>query len=146
MSTPKALRGLVRGVHHIAIAVENLEQARVVYESLGLRATRPEPVPSQKVKVLVMFAGPQRIELVEPTDEDSPVGRFLAKRGGGMHHVAWLVDDLAAAMKQLKKEGVRLIDKKPQPGSHGTMVAFLHLEETGGVLMELVEDPSQALH
>ncbi len=147
MTPPEVLRGVVRGLHHVAIAVENLADGRVVYEhALGLQATRPEEVPSQGVNVLVMFAGAQRIELVEPVGDEGPVARFLESRGPGIHHIAWLVDDLAAAIKRLKKAKVKMIDHKPQPGSHGTTVAFVHPKATGGVLMELVEDPNAPVH
>ena len=140
---PPALRGLARDLHHVAIAVPDLAAARGLYEgALGMAATEVEHVPDQKVNVLVLYAGSQRIELVEPAAEDSPISNFLEKRGPGLHHLAWRVDDCAAALAQLAEAGVRLIHDAPRPGSHGTRVAFLHPKATGGVLMELVEDPS----
>jgi len=140
---PPVLRGLVRDLHHVAIAVPDLAAARGLYEgALGMAATEVEHVPDQKVNVLVLHAGSQRIELVEPAAEDSPVSSFLEKRGPGLHHLAWHVDDCAAALAQLAEAGVRLIHDTPRPGSHGTLVAFLHPKATGGVLMELVEDPA----
>jgi len=81
-------------------------------------------------------------ELVEPAADDSPVSNFVARRGGGLHHLAWRVDDLDRALAVLKRAGVRLIDESPRPGAHGTRVAFVHPKATGGVLSELVEDPS----
>jgi methylmalonyl-CoA epimerase len=143
MEAPHALRGVTRGLHHVAIAVPSLAEARKLYEvALGMRALPVEFVPSQKVNVLVLFSDSQRIELVEPAAPDSPVTNFLAKRGPGIHHLAWRVDDCAKAIATLKAAGLKLIDDTPKPGSHGTQVAFVHPKSTGGVLMELVEDPS----
>ena len=138
---PQPLQGLVRGLHHVAIAVPDLAEARTLYqEALGMRAGEVEYVEDQRVNVLVLDAGGQRIELVEPALEDSPISGFLAKRGPGLHHLAWLVDDCEAAIAALIERGVRLIDEAPRPGAHGTRVAFLHPKATGGVLMELVEE------
>lgn len=145
MNVPEPLVGVVRGLHHVAIVVPSLAEAAPLYTgSLGLSSGEPEHVPDQKVNVLVLMAGSQRIELVEPAVEDSPVSGFLARRGPGIHHLAWRVDDCAAAIAALDQRGVRLIDHAPRPGSHGTRVAFLHPKATGGVLMELVEDPHSA--
>jgi methylmalonyl-CoA epimerase len=142
MEAPHALRGVTRGLHHVAIAVPSLAEARKLYEgALGMRAMPVEFVPTQKVHVLVLFSDTQRIELVEPAAPDSPITNFLAKRGPGIHHLAWRVDDCAQAIAALEKAGLQLIDKSPKPGSHGTKVAFVHPKSTGGVLMELVEDP-----
>ncbi len=144
VEAPEALRPLVRELHHVAIVVPSLAEARTVYESvLGLRAAEVEHVPDQKVNVLVLYAGGQRIELVEPAAPDSPVSRFLEKRGGGLHHLAWRVDDVAAAVRHLLAQGVRMIDEAPRPGSHGTTIAFVHPRATGGVLTELVEVPAE---
>lgn len=141
LSLPREIQSLVRGVHHIAIVVESIAKARQVYEGvLGLRASEPEFVADQKVNVLVTYAGAQRIELVEPASADSPVSKFLATRGGGLHHVAYAVDDVAAAIAALEAAGLRLIDERPRPGAHGTRIAFVHPSATGGVLTELVED------
>ncbi len=139
---PTNLAPLVRGVHHIAIVVPSIADARKTYEGvLRLSASEPEYVADQKVNVLVTYAGEQRIELVEPAAPDSPVTRFLEKTGGGLHHVAYRVDDVAAAIAALKSAGLRLIDESPRPGAHGTRIAFVHPKATGGVLTELVEDP-----
>ena len=139
----EALRGVVRGLHHVAIVVPDIARARGVYEGvLGLVPQGDvEHVPHQKVNVLVLYAGAQRIELVEPASPDSPVSRFLETRGGGMHHLAYCVDDVAHAIAVLHERGVRLIDAAPRSGSHGTTIAFVHPSSTGGVLVELVEDP-----
>jgi methylmalonyl-CoA/ethylmalonyl-CoA epimerase len=142
MRAPESLAGIVRGLHHVAIAVESLAEARKAYEgALGLSASEVEYVEDQKVNVLVLYAGAQRIELVEPASPESPITNFLAKRGGGIHHLAWKVDDVAAAIARLEKDGVRMIDRAPRPGAHGTRIAFVHPKSTGGVLMELVEEP-----
>lgn len=147
MQAPKALRGLVQGLHHVAIAVPSLAQAREHYAgALGLAASEPEFVPQQGVNVLVLYAGTQRIELVEPATPDSPITKFLATRGPGIHHVAWKVENCAAAIAALKSAGLRMIDDTPRPGSHRTTIAFVHPKSTGGVLMELVEDPHETSH
>lgn len=144
MEAPKSLAPVVRGLHHVAIAVESLEAARTSYEqALGLSASPVEYVEDQKVNVLVLYAGAQRIELVEPASPESPITNFLAKRGGGIHHLAWKVDDVALAIARLEKDGVRMIDRAPRPGAHGTRIAFVHPRSTGGVLMELVEEPQR---
>ena len=141
MNVPENLSGIARGLHHVAIVVPSLADARGTYEdALGMSATEIEHVEDQQVRVLVLFAGQQRIELVEPVSPDSPVTRFLEKTGGGLHHLAWRVDDVVQAIAHLKSRGVRLIDEAPRPGSHGTTIAFVHPKATGGVLMELVED------
>lgn len=135
------LLAAVRGLHHVAIAVESIAAARKVYEGvLGLRVSEVEHVADQKVNVLVVYAGSQRIELVEPAASDSPISKFLATRGPGLHHVAYAVADLDAALRQLKDAKLRLIDEHPRPGAHGTRIAFVHPSATGGVLTELVED------
>jgi methylmalonyl-CoA/ethylmalonyl-CoA epimerase len=141
---PAPIAPLVERLHHVAIAVESIAQARGGLErSLGLRALEVEHVPDQKVNVLVLYGGTQRLELVEPAAPDSPVSRFLERRGGGLHHIAWSVRDLDAALERLRSLGVRLIDTAARPGSHGTRIAFLHPTATGGVLTELVEDPHE---
>jgi len=141
--TPEVLRRVVTGLDHVAIVVASIAEARKTYvELLGLRCeSAPEHVPDQRVNVLVCHAGTQRIELVEPASEDSPVSKFLAKRGGGLHHLAYRVDDLVGALAILGAAGVRLLDSTPRPGAHGTRIAFVHPASTGGVLTELVEHP-----
>ena len=140
---PEALHAVVSGLDHVAIVVASIAEARKTYvDLLGMRADdAPEHVADQQVNVLVCYAGTQRIELVEPASEDSPVSKFLAKRGGGLHHLAYRVEDLATALATLDRAGVRLIDTAPRPGAHGTRIAFVHPSATGGVLTELVEHP-----
>ena len=145
MDAPEILRGLVLGLHHVAIATSDLAASRELYvELLGMRPAQAEPelVATQGVNVFVVHAGTQRVELVEPTGPQTPVAKFIAKRGPGIHHLAWEVADLEAALVALKQQGVRLIHESPQAGAHGTRIAFLHPAATGGVLMELVQDPS----
>jgi len=141
MNVPPQLASLVTGVHHLAIVVTSIAEARKTYEGLlGLSAGELEYVADQKVNVLVCWAGGERIELVEPAAPDSPVSRFLAQRGGGLHHVAYRVEDLDRALTTLKRAGVPLIDEKARPGAHGTRVAFVAPQAFGGVLTELVEE------
>jgi len=107
-----------------------------------MRAGEPEFVPDQKVNVLVCHVGTQRIELVEPASADSPVSNFVAKRGGGLHHLAYKVASVERALEVLKRAGLRLIDERPRPGAHGTRIAFVHPSAANGVLTELVEEPA----
>lgn len=139
----QALEGVVVGLHHVAIVVREIAEARKLYEDvLGLVAHGDvEHVADQRVNVLVLYAGPQRIELIEPAADDSPVSRFLETRGGGLHHTAYRVEDVDAAIQTMLQRGVRMIDEAARPGSHHTRIAFLHPKATGGVLIELVEDP-----
>ena len=142
---PSVLRPVALGLHHVAIAVPSIEGARGVYEqALGMTASSGvEHVADQRVDVLVLMAGTQRIELVEPASEDSPISKFLERAGGraGLHHLAWEVADVAEAIALVRAAGATMIDEAPRPGSHGTSIAFVHPKSTGGVLMELVEDP-----
>jgi methylmalonyl-CoA epimerase len=125
---------------HIGIAVANLDDALAFYrDALGLEIQVPEDVPSQRVRAHFMPAGGAAIELLEATAEDSPIARFVAKRGPGLHHITLRVDDIAAALAQLKSRGVRLIDEVPRPGAHGSLVAFIHPASAHGVLVELTQ-------
>lgn len=140
MEIPRALTGVVTGMHHVAIAVPDIAAVRAIWEeALGLVASELEHVPEQGVRVLVLEAGGQRIELMEPAGDASPITGFLAKRGAGLHHVAFHVDDVAAAIARLLERGVRMIDETPQPGAHGARVAFVHPKAMNGVLVELVQ-------
>ena len=135
---------MVNGINHIAIAVRSISERGQFYEKvLGARFAGIEEVPSQKVRVGFFLVGPEgqhtRIELLEATSEDSPVARFIAKRGEGLHHIAFAVDDLPARLAELKDKGVRLVDDEPRPGAHRTAIAFLHPQASGGVLTELCE-------
>ena len=125
---------------HVAIAVESLADASAVLAPLiGAATGPPEHIAGQGVEVAFLGNGSARLELLQPTSADSPVGRFLARRGPGLHHLAFRVPDLAAALAQLEAAGIMLIDRAPRPGAQGHRVAFLHPRSTGGVLIELVE-------
>lgn len=123
---------------HIAIAVESLEKGRDFYEALGLGPMDVEVVPTEKVKTgFFELANGPSLELLEPTDPESPIAKFLAKRGPGIHHICLRVKDIRSVMQALKAKGIQLIDNEPKPGAHGCLVAFIHPKSTGGVLVEL---------
>ena len=125
---------------HVAIAVPSITAALPLFELLAQAAGSPvERVESQKVEVLFIGTGTGRIELLQPTAPDSTVQKFLDRRGPGLHHIAYRVPDIAAALERLAAAGVRLIDREPRPGAGGHRVAFLHPQSTHGVLVELVE-------
>jgi methylmalonyl-CoA/ethylmalonyl-CoA epimerase len=125
-------------IDHIGIAVGDLDESlRFFRDALGLELDAPEEVPSQRVRAHFLQAGEAAVELVEPTADDSPIATFIAKRGPGLHHVALRVDDIVAALAELKAKGVRLIDEAPRPGAHNSLVAFIHPASTHGVLVEL---------
>ena len=126
---------------HVAIAVESITASLPIFESLlGAAGSPVEHVASQGVSVTFVGSGAGRLELIEPTSADTAVGRFLARRGPGLHHLAYRVPDLEAALARLATDGVELIDRVPRTGAHGHRVAFLHPRSTGGVLIELVSD------
>lgn len=127
-------------INHVGIATKGIDEALKFWsDALGLENVHTEIVEDQKVKVAMLPIGESRIELLEPTSEDSPISKFLEKRGGGIHHIAVEVDDIAASLKQLKSEGMRLIDQEPRIGAEGCLVAFVHPAAAGGVLLELVQ-------
>jgi methylmalonyl-CoA/ethylmalonyl-CoA epimerase len=129
----------MRGVHHIGIAVDDLDAAIERYRSLfGATVEHREGVEEQGVEAASLRVGGSRIELLAPLGPDTPVGKFLAKRGPGMHHVAFEVNDVAAELARLRADGVQLIDEEPRRGLFGLQVAFVHPEATGGVLAEFV--------
>lgn len=128
-------------IDHVGIAVDNLEAASQPYRLLGLKPLHDEVLEHQRVKVRSFQAGDSLIELLEPTADDSPIDRFIKKRGGGLHHLAFRVTDIAAELKRLQARGAELIDTEPKPGRANTQVAFLHPRWAGGVLVELVEYP-----
>jgi methylmalonyl-CoA epimerase len=128
-------------VHHLGIAVDDLDAAILVYADLfGATLEHRERVEEQGVEAASLRVGESRIELLQPLGPDTPVGRFLAKRGPGMHHMAFEVEDLAAELERLKAHDVVLIDEQPRRGMFGLQVAFVHPEATGGVLAEFVSD------
>lgn len=127
-------------IQHLGVAVGSIEEALAFWrDGLGLELKDVEVVADQGVRVAMLPLGESRIELLEPTGEDTPVGRFVAKRGAGMHHLCVEVDDVAAKLADLKAKGVRLIDEQPRAGAGGALVAFVHPASTGGVLIELTQ-------
>jgi methylmalonyl-CoA epimerase len=129
----------VRGIHHLGVAVADLDEALETYRRLfGATLEHRSTVADQGVDALSLLVGGSRIELLAPTDEDSPVGRFLASRGPGMHHVAYAVDDVESALAALADRGVELIDQAPRTGLFGLEVAFVHPDAVHGVLTEVV--------
>ena len=125
---------------HIGIAVESIDSQREYYEKvLGLKIEGTEEVKDQKVRVAFIPVGDTRVELLEPTSEESPVKKYLEKKGMGVHHMAYEVDNLEAALEEAKAAGMRLIDEKPRIGAGGIRIAFLHPKSTSGVLTELCE-------
>ena len=125
---------------HIGIAVANLDDAFAFYrDALGLEIDPPEDVQSQRVRAHFIPLGDAALELLEATADDSPIAKFLSRRGPGLHHVTLEVDDIARALSELKTRGVRLIDDQPRPGAHGSLVAFIHPSSAQGVLVELTQ-------
>jgi methylmalonyl-CoA/ethylmalonyl-CoA epimerase len=125
---------------HVGIAVGDLSQALAFYrDALGLKVEPPEEIPSQRVRAHVVQLGEAEMELLEPTSADSPIARFIAKRGPGVHHVTLRVDDLRDVLARLKERGVRLIDEQPRGGAAGALIAFVHPASTHGVLVELTQ-------
>ncbi len=127
-------------IDHLGIAVHSIAEASVFYlDVLGLPDGGTEEVRDQKVRVAFFEVGEVRVELLEPTAPDSPIARFLQKRGPGLHHVAYRVDDLDATLAAVKAAGVRLIDESPRGGAHGMKIAFVHPQASGGVLTEFCQ-------
>ncbi len=127
-------------INHLGIATKGIDEALKFWENaLGLENVHTETVEDQKVRVAMLPIGESRIELLEATSEDSPIAKFLEKRGGGIHHIAVEVEDIEASLAKLKAEGMRLIDEKPRIGAEGCLVAFVHPAAANGVLLELVQ-------
>lgn len=132
-------------IDHIGVAVESLEKGKGFWEALGLGPMTTETVASEKVKVgFFELANGVRIELLEPTEKDSSIAKFLEKRGPGVQQVCFRVKDIRATLKALKAKGIQLINEEPRPGAHGCLVAFLHPKSTGGILIELSQPPDKA--
>jgi len=131
---------MIRKLSHVGIAVASLaEQVPFYRDVLGLQAEGGEEVADQGVRVAFFRAGDVRIELLEPTGPESPIAKFIEKKGEGLHHLAYEVDDAAAAITGLQARGVQMIDAEPRPGSHHTLIAFLHPRSSGRVLTELTQ-------
>jgi methylmalonyl-CoA/ethylmalonyl-CoA epimerase len=128
-----------RGIHHLGVAVEDLDEAVTTYERIfGARVEHRERVPDQGVEAASLRVGEGRVELLASLDEETPVGKFLAKRGPGMHHVAYEVQDVRSALDELSEQGVELVDEAPRRGLFGLEVAFVHPDAVHGVLAEIV--------
>jgi len=127
-------------IDHIGVAVSDLEKTIKFYrDQIGLDFKGTEVVEEQKVKVAFFPVGESKMEFLEPTEQGSPVGKFIEKKGEGVHHLAFRVDNLEAKLEQLKAQGIELIDEKPRYGAGGARIAFLHPRSTGGILVELCE-------
>jgi methylmalonyl-CoA/ethylmalonyl-CoA epimerase len=127
-------------IDHLGIAVRSISDSLDFYrQTLGMEVTATEAVQDQGVRVALLPVGESRIELLEPSSDDTPVGRFIASRGEGLHHICYEVEDLASKMEDLKSRGVRVLDGYPRRGAEGKLVAFLHPASANGVLVELVE-------
>ena len=127
-------------INHLGIATKGIDEALKFWgDALGLENVHTEVVEDQKVKVAMLPLGESRIELLEPTSDDSPISKFIEKRGGGIHHIAIEVADIEASLAKLKAQGMRLIDEVPRTGAEGCLVAFVHPSSTNGVLLELVQ-------
>jgi methylmalonyl-CoA/ethylmalonyl-CoA epimerase len=134
------LRRVFRRIDHIGVAVEQIEPSLTLYrDGLQLRVSHREVVAEQGVEAVLLDVGENHVELLAPLSSETPVGRFLARRGPGLHHVAYQVDDIDATLATLKREGMALIDERSRAGIRGSRVAFMHPDATGGVLTEIVE-------
>ena len=135
---------MLKRIHHLGYAVVDVEVASRFYkEKFGVLPGEPEVVEEQGIVATMFRVGESRVELVQPICPDSPVGKFLAKRGEGFHHVAYQVEDLEAVLRELRENGVEIIDEEPRVGAGGTRMAFVHPKSTFGVLTELVELPTR---
>lgn len=131
-------------INHLGIATKGIEEALKFWQdALGLENVHTETVEDQKVRVAMLPIGESRVELLEPTSDDSPISKFLEKRGGGIHHIAIEVDDIESTLAQLKAKGMRLIDESPRIGADGCLVAFIHPSSANGVLLEIVQTLKQ---
>lgn len=131
---------MLKKINHIGVAVKSLEETVPFYrDALGMEFKGEDEVAEQKVKVAMMQVGESKIELLEPTSPDSPIAKFMEKNGPGMHHVAYEVDDIEAAIAHMLAQGARMIDETPRNGAHGTRIAFVHPKSSHGVLTELCQ-------
>ena len=133
-------------IDHVGVAVEDLDSALALYQgTFGMPVAHRETVSDQGVEAVLLDVGDCHVELLRPLGEDTAVGKFLARRGPGLHHVAYRVDDIDAALARFREQGVELIDREPRTGIRASRVAFLHPRATGGVLTEIVE-PAADVH
>jgi len=137
----------VKKIDHIGIAVKDIASALAFYqEALGLENTGFEVVEQQGVRVAFLPVGESRLELLEPLNADSPIAKFIGKRGEGIHHICLDVDDVSETLGEMKERGLQLIDQEPRPGADAKMVAFVHPKASNGVLIELSQDIHQEKH
>ncbi|MCB5230856.1 MAG: methylmalonyl-CoA epimerase [Candidatus Cloacimonas sp.] len=131
---------MIKKLNHIGIAVKDMDAAIELYRKLGLEVEGTEVVESQKVRVAFIPVGDTRIELLEATAEDSPIAKFIEKRGEGIQHLAFSVDDIKKQIEVAMENGIQMIDKEPRPGAHNTKIAFAHPKSTNGVLVEFCQE------
>lgn len=139
-----ALKNNSASIDHLGIAVKSLQAAKSFYSILGLEISADEIVEHEQVRLAMVMLGDSRLELLEPLSDDSPVGRFLARRGEGLHHIALRVPDIEARLQELKNQGVRLVSDTVQRGAGGHLYFFVHPSSAGGVLMEIVQNAPEA--
>jgi methylmalonyl-CoA/ethylmalonyl-CoA epimerase len=131
---------MIKGLDHIGIAVSNVNESLNVFEGiLGLKLVKIKAVEEQKVKVAMLLVGETKVELLEPTTQESTIANFIAKKGEGIHHIAFTVNDIEKTLEELRRKGVALIDEKPRMGFEGHKIAFIHPKSTKSVLIELCE-------
>jgi len=136
---------MLKKINHIAVAVNNVEEAANFYQNvLGLTLSGVEVVTAQKTKVGFFKIGESNIELVEPAEPDSPLVKFLEAKGQGIHHICFEVDDIESVIRDFVEKGATMVDQKPRPGAHNTKVAFIHPKSSNGVLIELCEFPKES--
>jgi len=128
---------MLEKIDHIGVAVRNLDEATAFYKTMGIEPYHYEEVESQKVKVAFIKVGESNIELLEPTSDESPIAKYLEKKGEGIHHIAYRVENVQTALDALKADGAKLINEEPMDGAHGMKVAFVHPKSVNGVLTEL---------
>jgi len=131
---------MIKKINHIGIAVRDLDEAIAFYQKLGLEVESIDEVPAQKVKIAFLPVGETRLELLAATSEDSPIAKFIEKKGEGIQHIAFAVDDIREQLKQAKEKNLVLIDNEPRIGAHNCQIAFLHPKSTGGVLIEYCQE------
>ena len=135
---------MIRGVDHLGIAVRSIAESRVFYEALGLAVEAIEEVPGDQVRVAMIPCGAMRLELLEPTSQESPIARFLERRGPGLHHLCLATDDLGADDARLREAGYQVLRPEPSRGAGGCWIQFVHPKSTGGVLVELSQPAADA--
>lgn len=131
---------MIGPVHHIGVAVRSLDAALATYRKLGFEPGPVEAVPSQAVRVAFLDAGAVQLELLESLTGEGVIARFLERRGEGLHHLAFKVQDIRSEMRRLQEDGLELVDPEPRPGAHGRLVAFVNPRHAHGVLVEIVQD------